>query len=112
MKILKAIIKWIKGDAFGLKPLDFEVRKSVTESSYSVEFHNDDITSMEFVMAILITYFGFTIKEAKEKALEIHTKGVSVITGLEKESAEKLVKHIVMEATNRDLPFKCNVSKA
>ena len=43
---------------------------------YRVLFHNDEITTMEFVIMVLQRYFGHDLTSATTIMLEIHNKGV------------------------------------
>ncbi len=46
---------------------------------YTVIMHNDDYTTMEFVVEILIQIFNKASVEASELMMRIHTKGSAVI---------------------------------
>jgi ATP-dependent Clp protease adaptor protein ClpS len=46
---------------------------------YAVVLHNDDLNSMEFVVAVLRKVFGYTVEKCVELMLEAHEKGRSVV---------------------------------
>lgn len=55
---------------------------------YSVIFHNDDTTPMEFVVMLLKSVFKHSTDKATELMYEVHLKGHSVINLYPKEIAE------------------------
>jgi len=54
-----------------------------------VIMHNDDTTTMDFVIMLLIQLFHKTPDEAVEIMMEIHTKGQSVVGRYSHEIAEE-----------------------
>jgi ATP-dependent Clp protease adaptor protein ClpS len=46
---------------------------------YAVILHNDDINTMEFVVAVLRKVFGYTVERCVELMLEAHQKGRSAV---------------------------------
>src|SRR5215510_4176750 len=46
---------------------------------YAVILHNDDINTMEFVVAVLRKVFGYTVEKCVELMLEAHEKGRSAV---------------------------------
>lgn len=54
---------------------DLKIKKP---KNYKVIMHNDDFTTMEFVVAILNIIFNKNIEEANEIMLEVHIKGKGV----------------------------------
>ncbi|MCQ2236833.1 MAG: ATP-dependent Clp protease adaptor ClpS [Bacteroidales bacterium] len=56
------------------------VRDEVLESpSYDVVMHNDDETTMEFVVALLITVFFKSKAEATSLMMKIHNEGAAIV---------------------------------
>ncbi|WP_300383288.1 ATP-dependent Clp protease adaptor ClpS [Clostridium sp.] len=45
---------------------------------YKVLMYNDDFTTMEFVVAILIEIFNKTIDEANNIMIEVHNRGIGI----------------------------------
>ena len=46
---------------------------------FKVVIHNDDFTTMDFVVMILVTIFFKTTTEAEKLMLDVHTKGQAVV---------------------------------
>jgi ATP-dependent Clp protease adaptor protein ClpS len=46
---------------------------------YAVILHNDDINTMEFVVAVLRKVFGYTVEKCVELMIEAHEKGRAVV---------------------------------
>ena len=49
--------------------------KTRRQPPYAVILHNDDVNSMEFVVAVLRKVFGYTVEKCVELMLEAHEKG-------------------------------------
>ena len=43
---------------------------------YKVIMHNDDVTTMEFVVQVLVDVFHKSIEDASEIMMKIHTQGM------------------------------------
>jgi ATP-dependent Clp protease adaptor protein ClpS len=46
---------------------------------YAVVLHNDDVNTMDFVIAVLRLVFGYTVEKCFELMIEAHEKGRSVV---------------------------------
>lgn len=46
---------------------------------FKVVIHNDDFTTMDFVVMILVTIFFKTTTEAEKLMLDVHNKGQAVV---------------------------------
>lgn len=46
---------------------------------YQVTLHNDDITTMEFVVMVLVTVFHKSEEEANQLMLRVHKAGKAVV---------------------------------
>ncbi len=46
---------------------------------YAVILHNDDINTMEFVVAVLRKVFGYTVEKCVELMIHAHEKGRAVV---------------------------------
>jgi len=55
---------------------------------YRVLIHNDDVTTMEFVVKVLRSVFGLDFLRASEVMLEAHNTGVATVAVLPLEQAE------------------------
>ncbi|MDX1521318.1 MAG: ATP-dependent Clp protease adaptor ClpS [Anaerolineae bacterium] len=58
---------------------------------YRVIIHNDDVTTFEFVIAVLIRIFEVTVYRAEQIAYEAHTQGNSYVATLPLEEAKSRV---------------------
>lgn len=77
------------------------------ERPHRVIIHNDDVTTFDFVIAVLIAIFERTPDRASEIAWETHTKGLSFVCSLPLEDARKRVNaaHQAARASNFPLRF-------
>lgn len=78
---------------------------------YRVLLHNDDYTSMEFVVEILVTVFSKSEEEAVCIMLNVHRKGVGICGVYTHEVAETKVKTVHTLARKRDFPLECTMEK-
>lgn len=68
---------------------------------YKVLFHNDDVTTMDFVIFLLMHLFDKTRAQAHELAINIDSIGVGIVGIFSKEIAEtKTVESISIARTN------------
>lgn len=74
---------------------------------YKVLLHNDDYTTMEFVVYILKKHFGKTFNEAQEVMLKVHNDGVGVCGIYTYEIAETKVAKVTKEAQENGHPLLC-----
>lgn len=74
---------------------------------YKVIFLNDEITTMEFVVQILIQIFGKDQETAYRLMWEVHTQGASKVAILSKEQAEFKQEQVHSAALKRGFPFRC-----
>jgi len=78
-------------------------------SMYKVLLHNDDYTSMEFVVETLVLIFNKSIEKATEIMLNVHNKGIGVCGVYIYEIAETKVKTVHSVAMERGFPLKCTM---
>ncbi len=86
-----------------------ERRKTKRPRRWRVILHNDDFTSMEFVVHILVTHFHKPPAEAIHVMLQVHRKGVGVAGVYSKEVAETKVAEVTDEARANGMPLKLTV---
>ena len=68
---------------------------------YSVIFMNDNVTTMDFVMAVLIELYEHTEDSAEELTIKIHENGQAAVAVLPFEIAEsKAVETTLLARTN------------
>jgi ATP-dependent Clp protease adaptor protein ClpS len=79
---------------------------------YKVLLHNDDFTSMEFVVFILQTVFGRSEGEALQIMLNVHIQGVGVAGLYTYEIAEMKVAKVTSSAQANEFPLLCTMEEA
>ncbi len=80
-------------------------------SRYKVLIHNDDYTTMEFVVWVLKGFFGKTQEEANSIMLKVHNEGVGVCGVYTYEVAETKVAQVTKAAKEEGHPLKCTLEK-
>lgn len=78
---------------------------------YKVLLHNDDYTSMEFVVLILEKIFNKTIPEATRIMLNVHHQGTGIAGVFHKEVAETKVAIVHDLAQKNEYPLRCSIEK-
>ena len=78
-------------------------------SMYRVLLHNDDYTSMEFVVAIVQTVFHHSESSATRIMLHIHNHGVGVAGVFTAEIAETKVRNVMELAREAEFPLLCTM---
>ena len=74
---------------------------------YKVLLHNDDYTTMEFVVFILQSYFTKTLDEAQSIMLKVHNDGVGICGIYTHEIAETKTAKVIQMAKESGHPLKC-----
>jgi ATP-dependent Clp protease adaptor protein ClpS len=82
-----------------------ERQKSATAKRYRVIFHNDDYTTMEFVVGALIRFFHKTEAEATHVMLTVHKKGSGVAGVYTRDVAETKVEQVMQHAKENGMPL-------
>ena len=72
---------------------------------YKVVFHNDDYTTMEFVVDCLITFFHKSETEATHIMLTVHKMGSAVAGVFSREVAETKVQQVIDHARKHGMPL-------
>ena len=92
--------------------LDSEIRDDVIEPPmYRVLLHNDDYTTMDFVVEILILVFNKSPEEAVNIMLNIHRKGIGLCGVYTYEVSETKVETVHAIAREQGFPLKCSMEK-
>ena len=76
---------------------------------YKVLLHNDDYTTMEFVIEVLVTFFSKAQTEATQIMLSVHHKGHGVCGVFTREIAETKVAQVSEHARKNGMPLKCTM---
>ena len=85
----------------------FEKKRKVEKvRRYKVLLHNDDYTTMEFVVLVLMKFFFKTETEATHIMLSVHHKGHGVAGVYTRDVAETKVEQVMAYALERGMPLK------
>jgi ATP-dependent Clp protease adaptor protein ClpS len=85
--------------------------KSSLPPLHKVLLHNDDYTTMEFVVTILETVFHKTPAEANRVMLNVHVQGVGVAGVYPYEVAETKVMKVHSMAQEAGYPLRCSMEE-
>ena len=86
--------------------VDIEERqKTATVRRYKVIFHNDDYTTMEFVVDVLRQFFHKSETEALHIMLTVHKKGSAVAGVYPRDVAETKVSEVTRHARENGMPL-------
>jgi ATP-dependent Clp protease adaptor protein ClpS len=89
-----------------------EVRDDTDEPSmYKVFLHNDDYTTMEFVVEILMLVFKKSPEDAVRIMLNVHHKGIGICGVYTFEVSETKVNTVHTLARQYGFPLKCTMEK-
>lgn len=78
---------------------------------YKVILHNDDYTTMEFVVDVLIKIFGKSLEKATEIMLNVHRKGRGLCGIYTREIAETKVDTVHKRAREHGHPLKSTMEE-
>ncbi|MCK5507001.1 MAG: ATP-dependent Clp protease adapter ClpS [Desulfobacterales bacterium] len=91
---------------------DSETEEEIKEPSmYKILLHNDDYTSMEFVVEILLSIFNKSIEDATITMLKVHREGIGICGVYTYEVAETKVNAVHVLAREREFPLKCTMEQ-
>jgi ATP-dependent Clp protease adaptor protein ClpS len=88
---------------------DEEIREP---KQYRVVLHNDDYTTMDFVVEILVAVFRKPIAEAMKIMLDVHKKGKGICGVYTYDIASTKVAQVHQMAIMREFPLKCSLEEA
>jgi ATP-dependent Clp protease adaptor protein ClpS len=80
-------------------------------SLYKVLLHNDDYTTMDFVVEVLQTVFHHTDQDAFRIMLLVHQQGVGVAGVFTYEIAETKVAKVMQMAQEHEFPLLCTMEE-
>lgn len=83
--------------------------KTKLPKRYKVLIHNDDYTTMEFVVMVLIKIFHKTPEDAEHIMLKVHKEGIGVCGVYTYEVAESKAEKVKGLARESGHPLKCTV---
>lgn len=79
---------------------------------YKVIAHNDDVTTMEFVVKVLLEIFKKSEQEAIQLMMDIHNTGLGIVDVLPLELAELRVDQTHSMARARGFPLTLTIEPA
>lgn len=79
---------------------------------FKVLMHNDDYTTMEFVIQVLEGIFGKSPPEATRIMLNIHVTGIGMCGVFPFEIAETKIDQVHTLARKDGYPLKCSIEEA
>lgn len=87
-----------------------ETRQKVDKPRmYKVLLHNDNYTTMEFVVLVLMGVFHKPEAEAVQIMLDVHRKGIGLAGVYQRDIAETKVQRVLQMAQAAQFPFMCTM---
>ncbi len=78
---------------------------------FKVLLHNDDYTTMDFVVEVLMSIFAKSEAEALAIMLNVHEKGTGVCGIYTAEVAETKVHLVHQKARKKSFPLRCSMEE-
>ncbi len=97
------------GDTAVAVPKSRTAKKLARPPQYKVLLHNDDYTTMEFVVEVLQTVFHHDLQRATRIMLHVHQRGVGVAGTYPMEVAESKAEKVMAMARDSEFPLLCTV---
>lgn len=76
---------------------------------YRVVFHNDDYTTRDFVVMVLMRYFHKSHAEASSIMLHVHTKGRGIAGLYPRDIASTKIKQVEHIARDHEMPLRLSM---
>ncbi len=76
---------------------------------YKVLLHNDDYTTMEFVISILENVFHRSTNDATQIMLNVHNEGVGIAGVYTREICETKISVVHQLAKKNEFPLRCSM---
>ena len=101
-----------KNDSYTKEVVEVGTENDVKEPPmYRVLLHNDDYTTMEFVVYVLMVVFHKPMEEARQIMLNVHRNGTGICGVFIFEVAETKVDTVSRMAHENGYPLKCTMEK-
>jgi len=78
---------------------------------YKVLLHNDDYTTMEFVVLVLRSVFNKSEEDAFRIMMAVHQQGIGVAGVYSYEIAEAKVDKVIQLARDKEFPLLCTMEE-
>jgi ATP-dependent Clp protease adaptor protein ClpS len=92
-------------------PVAESEEKTEEPSLFKVLLHNDDYTTMDFVVHVLETVFNLPEDQAIPIMLNVHVKGIGVAGVYTYEVAEMKVAKTTAMAREQEFPLLCTIEQ-
>jgi len=79
---------------------------------YEVILHNDDYTTQEFVVYVLMKFFRHDGATARKIMLHVHTRGVGVAGVFPFDIAETKVHQVIEFSREHEMPLQCSLRRS
>ena len=96
----------------GSSTLEKTKKETKEPERFKVILHNDDFTTMEFVIEILVKIFGKDVVAATKIMRDVHKKGSGVAAIYSYDIARTKVQEVHSSAKANGFPLKCTIEKA
>jgi ATP-dependent Clp protease adaptor protein ClpS len=100
------------GDDTGVATDTRTEKKLKKPAMYKVLLHNDDYTTMEFVVYVLQAIFHHDETKAVQIMLHVHKSGFGVAGVYTREIAETRVSQVEDLAREHEYPLRCSIEEA
>ena len=95
-----------------IEEVEDEIQEDLEEPPlYRVLLHNDDYTTMQFVVEVLMMVFNKSMEEATRIMINVHKKGVGLCGVYPYEIAETKVDTVGSLARENGFPLKCSMER-
>lgn len=96
----------------GRPEADVETGQEIREPKmYRVLLHNDDYTTMEFVIEVLVSVFHKPAAEATRIMLDVHKRGIGICGVYTYDIALSRVALVHQMARRSEFPLKCSIDE-
>lgn len=89
-----------------------ELKINFAPSRWMVIFHNDDVTTMEFVVQVLVQIFGKADDDAYQIMMNVHEKGRAVAGIYSRDVAETKIQQTTQMARSQGFPLSLTLEEA
>jgi ATP-dependent Clp protease adaptor protein ClpS len=97
------------GDTAVVVPKTRSSKKTAKPPFFKVLLHNDDYTTMEFVVEVLRTIFHHDVESATRIMLHVHRRGVGIAGTYPMDIAETKAEKVMSLARAAEYPLLCTV---
>ncbi|MCQ2205010.1 MAG: ATP-dependent Clp protease adaptor ClpS [Bacteroidales bacterium] len=78
---------------------------------YQVVMHNDDVTTMEFVVMVLCVVFNKSEADANDLMMQVHNNGMAIVGEYSLDIAESKVQRATAMAQKAKFPLRLTTQK-